>query len=232
MNQPLLTVALMLFNEIEGLQTTVEELLSTLRASQITFELLIIDDGSQDGSEQVASRLAESYAEVSLHRHPHNQGLGEVYRSGFRLANGEWLTFFPADGEVPADCIPAFLEAMPENDLLLGWIPQSKRSLPQVFLSFCERTLYRLLFGPFPMLQGIFMIRCQELRRHKLRSKGRSWVNLKELILRATRGGCRYKTIRTSLRPRYGGISKARTLKLIVLNLLEAVRLRLEMLAE
>jgi len=225
-------MAVMLFNEIEGLQPTLAELLGALRGLGISFELLIIDDGSTDGSGELASELTRDEPEVRIVRHQENRGLGEVYRTGFRQARGQWLTFFPADGEVPADCLAAFLQSMPENDLLLGLIPQTKRPWPAVLLSFCERSLYRLLFGAFPPFQGIFMIRTEELRRHRLRSRGRSWVNLKELIIRATRRGCRYQSVPTSLRGRYGGVSKVRNLRIILLNLLEAFRLRAVMLRE
>ncbi|MBT9589265.1 glycosyltransferase [bacterium] len=224
--RPRLTVALMAYNEIEGLEQTVRELSQALRLQQVSFELLIIDDGSQDGTGQAADQLALEMEEARVVHHPVNYGLGEVYRTGFEQARGEWLTFFPADGQIPADCLADFMAKFADHDLLLGFIPARRRTLLAKLLSLLERAIYRVLFGYFPPFQGIFMIREEELRKHRLLSRGRSWVNLMELVLRATRGKARWATVPTSLRERYGGQSKVRNLRTTMENLLQVFWLR------
>lgn len=222
----------MAYNERDGLRLTVEELLGVLRDLQASFELFVIDDGSSDGTGALADELALEYPALRVIHHPENRGIGEVYRTGFREARGEWLTFFPADGEVPANCLGDFLAAMPGHDMLLGLIPPAKRPPLAIVISFCEQSLFRMLFGYLPPFQGIFMIRTEELRKHRLRSRGRNWVNLKELIIRSTRSGCRWKVVGHGVRARVGGQSSVRSLPSILRNLMEVFRLRWVMLEE
>ncbi|MCA9796787.1 MAG: glycosyltransferase family 2 protein, partial [Candidatus Eremiobacteraeota bacterium] len=104
-----LTVVIMAYNEEVGLAPTVTTTLDFL-TSKVEFEVLIVDDGSQDQTGPAADQLALSDPRVRVIHHQPNQGLGGVYRTGFAQARGEWLTFLPADGELPATNLGPFLD--------------------------------------------------------------------------------------------------------------------------
>jgi glycosyltransferase involved in cell wall biosynthesis len=100
-----LSIVMPVFNERATLRTAVERVLKT--AFSVPFELIVVDDGSTDGSLDTISDLADGHR-VRLIRRGRNQGKGAALRTGLQAAAGELLTVFDADLEYD----PADLEAL------------------------------------------------------------------------------------------------------------------------
>lgn len=224
---PYISTVVMTYNEAKSLESTVTEIDGVLKALGRTYEIIIVDDGSSDGSGVIADRIAGSNPGVRVIHHDGNKGLGDVYRTGYKESTGELVTFFPADGQFPADIINKFVSRIDDADMLLGYLPKCKRPLIARALSLSEKALYALLFGPMPKFQGIMMFRRNLLEKINLKSEGRNWVIVMELIIRAKRNGYRIKNIPTELRPRKDGLSKVNNLSSILENLRTAIALRL-----
>ncbi len=220
-------VVVMAYNESRSLAAVVGELHEALARLGAPHELLIVDDGSSDGTGELADRLASETVRV-IHHRP-NGGLGAVYRTGLGEARGDLVTFFPADGQFPATILEQFVPLMAEADLLLGYIPDRGGSLLARTLSAGERVLYRLLFGSFPRFQGILMLRRRLLEGLPLGSAGRGWTVVMEMILRVARAGHRVKSVPTAFRPRVSGASKVLDLRTIGSNLRQVLELRLRL---
>jgi len=223
---PELSVVVLAYNEVECLEPSVEEILGELRASGRRFELILVDDGSTDGTSEVADGLATLVREIRVVHHGENLGLGGGYRTGFREARGDLVTFFPADGQFPASIIGQFLPYAADHDLVLGYLPDRASSIVAKALSAGERVLYRVLFGKFPRFQGIFMIRRRLLEEIPLHSEGRGWAIVMELILRAARRRYRLVSVATPCRPRQAGESKVMNARTIRANLEQLFALR------
>lgn len=228
-SSPLLTVVIMAYNEVRSLEAVTGEIAANVAELGADAEIVIIDDGSNDGTASVARMLARNDARVRVIRHEVNCGLGGVYRTGFAEARGQFLTFFPGDGQFPATIIGEFLARMRERDLILGYLPERPRSLAGRILSRLERLLYRLLFGAMPRFQGVMMIRTDKLRTLRLRSSGRGWAVLMECVLRATRSGWRVESVPTAYRRREHGHSKVNNVRTVVSNMRQVITLWREM---
>jgi glycosyltransferase involved in cell wall biosynthesis len=224
---PRISVVIMAWNEAASLAPVAREIHAELVRLGGSYEMLIIDDGSTDGTSAIADELGRDLPGVSVHHHGQNRGLGGVYRTGFALARGDFLTFFPADGQFPASIIGDYLPAMHDADIVLGVLPARTRPLGARALSLAERLLLHSLFGRFPHFQGILMFRRELLRDTPLRSQGRGWTVLMEFILRQTRRGARIKNVPITIRPRASGGSKVNNLPSIVSNLRQVLALRL-----
>jgi dolichol-phosphate mannosyltransferase len=224
-----LTVAVMNYNEAKSLRAVVEEIRGVLLTIERPFEIVIINDGSTDGSGEIADALAAEYPEVRVIHHPVNLGLGAVYRNGFTCGRYELATLFPADGQFEAAIIPRFIRRFDEADMVLGFIREygKNRKWLARFFSWGERTLVRVLFGQFPEFQGIMMFRRALVDTVKLTSRGRGWIIQMELILRFIRKGYRIVNEPTGLRARMSGESKVNNLKSILSNLRQLFVLRL-----
>jgi glycosyltransferase involved in cell wall biosynthesis len=223
---PDLSVVVMAFDEASTLEATTREIHAALAHRGPSFEVLIVDDGSTDATGTIADGLAEALPHVRVVHHRVNRGLGGVYRTGFSENRGACLTFFPADGQFPAEIILRFAALVADADLVLGYLPDRDDSRLGRLLSASERLLYRLLFGPFPRFQGIFMVRRAVLDAVPLVSEGRGWAIVMELILRAQRAGFRLVSAPTIVRPRLSGSSKVRNVRSILVNLRQLVELR------
>ncbi len=221
-----ITVVVMTYNEAASLVGVVEELHGALSGTDRVFEILIVDDGSRDATSAIASSLQHRLAEVRVVTHEQNLGLGSVYRTGFREAMGDLITFFPADGQFPATIVGQFAQAIEGHDAVFGTLDNPVGPVGAA-LNRAERFFYQLLFGQFPRFQGILMFRRKILKEIPLRSPGgRGWAVLMELILRISLGPFRVTHARTTLRPRQAGRSKVRNMRTIWVNLVQAVRLR------
>lgn len=221
-----MTVVVMAYNEAVTLPAVVDELAGALQSLGRLWEMVIVDDGSTDGTGAAANRLAATHSSVRVIHHPVNLGLGGVYRTGFGAARGRYVTFFPADGQFPATILADFRGAIESADLVLGTLPERRGTPLSTLLSFLERALYRALLGPMPRFQGILMFRRVLLAGMDLRSEGRGWAVLMEFILRAARGGARVVNRPTSIRPRTAGYSKVNNPRTILANLRQVVALR------
>jgi glycosyltransferase involved in cell wall biosynthesis len=223
---PQVSVVIMAYNEAASLKMVADEITAVVQRLGIPYELLIIDDGSTDGTGEIADRLGQRSGLVRVVHHAPNGGLGAVYRTGFAEARGRYLTFFPADGQFSASSLERLLAVMPSHDMVLGYIPRRPGMVLSRMLSLLERLLYRALFGSLPTFQGVMMFRRGLLEEIELESQGRGWAVLMELIIRTSRGGYRITSIPTGIRPRFAGDSKVNNFRTIWANLIQVLELR------
>lgn len=227
LSAPRLTVVVMAYDEAASLEAVVRELdAAAARATGGSHEVLVVDDGSRDGTGELADRLAAELPAARVVHHPGNRGLGGVYRTGYAEARGTLVTFFPADGQFPASIVEDFVPRMEGRDLVLGYVERRTDSLRGRLLSLGERLLYRALFGRLPRFQGVMMFRRAILDALPLRSTGRGWGIVMELLVRATRKGLRVESVPTPLRPRAAGRSKVQDSRTVWANLRQALELR------
>jgi len=220
-----ISVIIMAFNEAKSLAVVVREIDLLLSDLGWPYEVVIINDGSSDGTGAIADQLAKGLTRMRVVHHEVNQGLGGVYRTGFAHARGDFVTFFPADRQFPPAIIKEFASLMENMDVVLGYLPNRGSSLLARSLSKAEKVLYRFLFGPLPEFQGILMFRRTLLNELELKSTGRGWTVLMELIIRASRGNYRLVSVPTEMRPRINGRSKVTNFATIWANLKQTVAL-------
>jgi glycosyltransferase involved in cell wall biosynthesis len=216
-----MSVIVMAYNEVESLASTVEEIQGVLSETSLSHEIVIVDDGSDDATGELAERLRRRVPAVRVVHHQTNLGLGGVYRTGFATARGELVTFFPADGQFPASIIKQFLKEIRGRDMVLGYIGGRREEGLGKALSWCERLLYQALVGPMPRFQGVLMFRRGLLNRFGPRCTGRGWGVLMEFLLRAHQGDAALVSVPISYRPRARGRSKVNNWQTVRANVTE-----------
>lgn len=119
-----LSIIIPAYNEEKRLPPTLKRVLEYLTQHYHgTFELLVIDDGSEDGTSQSTEFFINEYTSVRLVRLPQNKGRGIAVRHGVGVACGEFILEMDADGSVDEEAIPRFVEYMdqhPDIDMLIG----------------------------------------------------------------------------------------------------------------
>ena len=107
------------YDEVENL----ERILDRLHASVPTAEALVVDDGSPDGTGELADKLALLDARVHVLHRTAKAGLGPAYIAGFRWARErgfDVVVEMDADGSHPPEALPELLAALGSADLVLG----------------------------------------------------------------------------------------------------------------
>lgn len=97
------------YNEENGIGGVLDRLLEDMEGSGLTYEIIVVDDGSRDGT---AAALAPYEGAITLLRHPENKGYGASLKTGIRRARYELICITDADGTYPNERIPELVEHM------------------------------------------------------------------------------------------------------------------------
>lgn len=119
--KPEISIIVPFLNECESLAEMHRELREVLDP-EVTHEVILVDDGSTDGSWAVAKALAEEHEETIAIRFRRNFGKAAALDAGFRAARGRRVVTLDADLQDPPDQIPLLLTKLDEGwDLVSGW---------------------------------------------------------------------------------------------------------------
>jgi glycosyltransferase involved in cell wall biosynthesis len=111
------SVVLPIYNEKGHLRAEIDRIRAALEASRYSFELIVVDDGSNDGSESELSQIEG----ITLITHRRNQGSGAARRTGTTAARGRVVVWTDVDMTYPNDLIPELVDSMEGLDHVVGW---------------------------------------------------------------------------------------------------------------
>jgi glycosyltransferase involved in cell wall biosynthesis len=147
-----LSVVLPCLNEEEALGTVLPELLRQLATLRLPFEIVVVDDGSADGTGDQARRLSLHHPQLIVVRHPTNRGYGAALSTGVQASHGDAVLLMDADGQFAGKDIPRFLALLEGHDGVVGYRGHRHDSLLRKTLS----TVYNRL------VQCALDIRCRD----------------------------------------------------------------------
>ena len=103
------------YNELGAIADVVKGVREALRSAGDNVEVIVVDDGSTDGTGAAATA-----AGARVISHPVNRGYGQALRSGIRAAKGDWILMTDADDTYPTREIEKLLNFAPDFDLVIG----------------------------------------------------------------------------------------------------------------
>jgi glycosyltransferase involved in cell wall biosynthesis len=103
------------FNEREAIAASLRELKGVMEGIGRPWELIVVDDGSTDGTGEIARDEG-----ATVVRHARNLGYGGALKTGVARAHNELIVITDADGTYPADAIPAMLRYADDFDMVVG----------------------------------------------------------------------------------------------------------------
>ena len=203
------------YNEIENLPTLIPEVLAT----DPRIEMLIVDDGSPDGSGAFVRGLMQSEPRLHLLERPRKMGLGTAYCRGFEYAieHGFDVAFeMDADFSHDPKMLPEFLREIEDHDLVIGsryirGVNVVNWPMSRLLLSYFANVYSRIVTG-MPLRDGTGGFKCfrTEILRHidltKIRSNGYSFQIETNFLVWSM--GKRIKEIPIIFVDRRSGVSK------------------------
>ena len=118
-----LSVVIPLFNEEESLAELVQWINRVVDENKIKAEIILIDDGSSDGSWQIVEQLSRTFPHLVGIKFRRNYGKSAALNVGFKQAVGRVVITMDADLQDSPDEIPALMDAIDRQgyDLVSGW---------------------------------------------------------------------------------------------------------------
>lgn len=150
----MLSILMPAYNEAHSIAENVCETVETMRGLGMDFEILVVDDGSLDGTHTAAIKALRAYPDrVRIVRCRLNQGKGNALICGTSYAKGDHVAFLDADMDLHPEQLESFFTVMKSRgaDVVIGskFHPQSKVEYPRLrrIYSFFYFMLVRSLFG-------------------------------------------------------------------------------------
>ena len=138
----MLSIVVPCFNEEQRLPRTIEQIERYLDGKHADYELILVDDGSADGTRQVMNAAAERRGSVRIEALPHNRGKGRALAVGVNAARGDEILLTDADLSTPIEELDKLQSAL-DNGAGVAIASRALRT-SRVEVS---QPLYRVLMG-------------------------------------------------------------------------------------
>lgn len=214
------------YNEEDNVAPMVETAIRTLEPYAERLQVVIVDDGSRDGTHAVGERLAAENPTVTYVRHETNRGYGEALRSGLRASTGDVVFFSDGDRQFDLAEISRLWDRLDDADLVVGY--RIKRADPPHRLVIAE-TYNRILRRVFGIrirdVDCAFKLMTAEVAKAVQPKSGGAFFSA-EFVLRANALGYRVAEVGVTHLPRTSGTSKGATPAVILRTFREMFALR------
>ena len=124
------SVVIPVYNEIGAIQETVDDVVRHMEDSGLTFEIILVDDGSSDGSGEIIGK--QTSAQVKSVHHKVNRGYGAALKTGLEHARYDLIAITDADGTYPNERLPGLIRALGDDDMLVGARVGKNAKIPAV----------------------------------------------------------------------------------------------------
>lgn len=151
-----LSVVIPAYNEARRILPYLQAITAYLGQRGLSYEILVVDDGSQDDTALLVERTGTQYSHIRLIRLPCNNGKGAAVRAGMQAAQGEFQLFADADGATPIRELERLEAAMHNGaDLAIGSRTLASRDSRYRVRARLHRTLLGNLFNRIVQRLGI-----------------------------------------------------------------------------
>jgi glycosyltransferase involved in cell wall biosynthesis len=215
------------YNDAPTIGGLVDRTFALLQATGREFEIVVVDDGSRDGTGDVLEQIKNRYGDaLRIVRHAVNRGYGAALRSGFDAATKDLVFYTDGDGQYDPSEFPLLLERLhPSIGLVNGY--KIKRHDP----------LYRIVVGKTynAFVRLVFRLQVRDvdcdfrlIRRALLgeaRLESNSGVICVEIVNSLQRLGCKMAEVPVHHYPRLSGRSQFFRFRAVTETLIQLVRL-------
>lgn len=205
------------YNEIDNLPRLLPETSQIAEGLVSDFEVVLVDDGSTDGSGAFIDELAAQHSNIVAVHHSRNRGLGAAIRGGLAGATKDLVLYMDSDFPVSVEeARAAIAEFTGDVDLLIGYRVGRAEGPRREIMSWTYNRLIRVSFAlrVRDVNFAFKLMRRELLQQMRLRSEG-SFIDA-ELLLEAARLGARVREVGIHYHPRVAGLSTAASTRVVM----------------
>ena len=214
------------YNEAKNIENTVLSAKKVLKRVAETWEILVINDGSEDKTAEIVESLGREDTRIKVISHKINKGYGATLKTGFKKAKYEWVAFADSDGQFNFSEITKFLEKKDEADLILGFRKKRADSLLRKIFTWGWNLFPKIILGMkakdyscgFKMIKKKVFEDIQPL-------VGEEKVTQIELLVKAQRMGFKFAEVGVSHYPRKAGHATGANIKVVIRSIFDLMNL-------
>jgi glycosyltransferase involved in cell wall biosynthesis len=223
---PELTIFFPAFNEEEIIEKTVRDASRFAASAAGDYEVVVVDDGSRDGTAAAVERIAAVDPHVRLVRHDRNRGYGAALRTGFAQARKALVFFTDADGQFDVAQLPRLIALLGTAPVVVGYRIKRNDAPHRLFIAKTYNLIVRLMFGlRVRDIDCAFKLFRREVLSHvNLESNG-AFIS-SELLIKLRRAGVPIAECGVNHYPRTTGYSKGANFGVIMKTIRDILRLR------
>ncbi len=210
------------FNEKENIEPLMKEINSVVKKEKRSYEVIIVDDGSDDGTFEASKKLKKKYKYLKVYSHRANLGKTEAILTGFRHSTAQILAIMDADLQFDPNDIPKMIDELEKGyDIVAGWKQgdYQKKFVSGVY-NFLSRQLFRL---PIHDQNAIKVLRSNVLEEINLRKDWHRYI-----VALAASKGFRVSEVKVKLRERKFGESKYTGKGRVVIGVMDLLAVKMQ----
>lgn len=222
-----LSIVLPCFNEEENIRQTIEDVVGWMSANDIDGEIIAVDDGSTDATEEILEELLEQHSNLCIVKHAGNKGYGYAVRSGCDEATTEWIAFMDSDGQFRAEDFNELIPHAASYDYVTG--RRRKRADPLI------RKVNAKLFGI--LIYGVLGVWIRDVNCAMKMFKKTTWETVRptvatgalinaEVFYRLSQNKIPWKQVYVNHYPRLYGQQTGANIRVILKMFADLLRLK------
>jgi glycosyltransferase involved in cell wall biosynthesis len=193
------------YNEADNISSVINNCLSVAVSITDRYEIIVVDDGSTDGTRGVVEALSNQFKNVRLITHDKNYGVAAATRTGFAAASYQYVFYTDSDGQFDIRDIQMLIPFAENFDFVVGYRNNRSDPIHRALNTLLYNWLIRLLFNtPIHDVNCAFKLMKRDALQ-RLNISSNSAFYLAELVIRATLCGMTFYEVPVRHYPRRFG---------------------------
>jgi glycosyltransferase involved in cell wall biosynthesis len=216
-------------NEVDNIPEVTQRALDVLPELAESFEIIVVDDGSVDGTGALIDHLAAQQPEIRAVHHPKNRGYGAALTSGFQAATGDHIMFMDADQQFDIADLSYLAPFVGHHDIVAGYRINRQDARYRILYANMFKLVVRILFhvGSRDTDCAFKVFRADLLKSMKLESPG-ALINT-EILAKSARSRATYLEVGVHHYPRKAGESSGGSPRVVIRAMKETILLWMRM---
>jgi len=200
-----ISVFLPTYNEEENIKAAVTAIQKYLKKQFSDYEIIVINDGSTDKTEEIVKGLIVQDKKIKLINHKKNLGYGAALRSGFSNASKDLIFYTDADSQFDIHDLDKLLPLVNSYDIISGYRIKRQDPLMRIFIAATYNVIIKTLFDlPVRDIDASFKLYKREILDN-LTLKANTGLIDAEVLIKARKKGYRIGQIGVNHYPRVNG---------------------------
>jgi len=218
------------YNDEKNLPALIPHVSEVLKEITDKYEIIIVHDGGNDRTGNVADELSKKIPHVRVIHHTKNLGYGATLREGFLTAKYDFIMYTDGDNQYDVGEFIPYLHLLEDHDVLSGYVKEKATSIRRKLQSSIYNVLIATLF-----FTGMRDINCamKIYKRKVIRTipiKSISGFIDAEMIIGSQRAGFRIAQFPVTHFPRSNGLASGSKMSVVLPTIIEMVKFRIGIL--